>query len=119
MGLRIAGKTWIRAAAIALAAGLGQGGARAEDTVKLGFTGALTGPYNEFGEGLRRGITIAVEEWNKRGGVDGRKVEFMEPLDDQLVPDRAVQNMRRLLDNKDIAAVLCSSHTSRKREKFS
>lgn len=110
MGLRISGKTWIRAAAaIALAAGLGQGGARAEDTVKLGFTGALTGPYNEFGEGLRRGITIAVEEWNKRGGVDGRKVEFMEPLDDQLVPDRAVQNMRRLLDNKDIAAFVAPS----------
>ena len=63
MRLRIAGRAWTRtAAALALAAGLGHGSARAEDMVKLGFTGALTGPYNEFGEGLRRG---------KAGDADG------------------------------------------------
>ena len=85
------------------------GGAQAQEVVRLGFTGALTGPYNEFGEGLRRGITIAVEEWNKNGGVNGKKVEFAEPLDDQLVPDRAVQNMRRILDNKEIHALIAPS----------
>lgn len=83
--------------------------ARADDTIKLGFTGALTGPYNEFGEGLRHGITIAIEEWNKKGGIAGKKVELAEPLDDQLIPDRAVQNMRRLLDNKDIVAFVAPS----------
>jgi branched-chain amino acid transport system substrate-binding protein len=82
------------------------GSAQAQETIKLGFTGALTGPYNEFGEGLRRGIVIATEEWNKNGGVNGKKVELVEPLDDQLVPDRAVQNMRRILDNKEIHAIV-------------
>lgn len=77
--------------------------------VKIGFTGALTGPYNEYGEGLRRGITLAVEEWNKRGGVNGRKVEFPEPLDDQLVPDRAVQNTRRILDDKSVQLIVSPS----------
>lgn len=107
MGIGITRRLLAATAAIGLAAGTGA--ARAADTVKLGFTGALTGPYNEFGEGLRRGITIAVEEWNKRGGVNGRPVEFVEPLDDQLIPDRAVQNMRRLLDNKEIAAFVAPS----------
>ena len=93
----------------ALATLLLAGGAQAQDTIKLGFTGALTGPYNEFGEGLRRGITIAIEEWNKNGGVNGKKVELAEPLDDQLVPDRAIQNMRRILDNKDIHALIAPS----------
>lgn len=74
--------------------------------IKLGLTAALTGPFNEFGEGIRRGATIAIEEWNKKGGVNGRKIELAEVLDDQLSPDRAVQNMRRILDNKDIAAVI-------------
>lgn len=77
-----------------------------QPTIKLGLTAALTGPFNEFGEGIRRGSMLAVEEWNKKGGVNGRKVEFAEVLDDQLVPDRAVQNMRRILDNKDIVAIV-------------
>jgi branched-chain amino acid transport system substrate-binding protein len=93
-------------AQISLAALLATGSAQAQETIKLGFTGALTGPYNEFGEGLRRGILIATEEWNSKGGVNGRKVELVDPLDDQLVPDRAVQNMRRILDNKDIHAIV-------------
>ncbi|MGJ7582744.1 ABC transporter substrate-binding protein [Variovorax sp. RHLX14] len=74
--------------------------------IKLGMSAALTGPFNEFGEGLRRGAVIAVEEWNKKGGVNGRKIELADVLDDQLMPDRAVQNMRRILDNKDIVGVI-------------
>lgn len=84
----------------------GQTVAQESGPIRIGFTGALTGPYNEFGEGLRRGITIAVEEWNKKGGVNGRKLELAEPLDDQLVPDRAVQNMRRILDDKGIHVIV-------------
>lgn len=74
--------------------------------VKLGLSAALTGPFNEFGEGIRRGMEVAIEEWNAAGGVLGRKVELAEVLDDQLVPDRAVQNVRRILDNPDIVALV-------------
>ena len=74
--------------------------------IKLGLSAALTGPFNEFGEGIRRGSEIAIEEWNAAGGVLGRKVELAEVLDDQLVPDRAVQNVRRILDNPDIVALV-------------
>jgi branched-chain amino acid transport system substrate-binding protein len=78
-------------------------------TVKFGFTAALTGPFNEFGEGIRRGAEIAVEEANKAGGINGRRVELAEVLDDQLVPDRAVQNMRRILDNREIVGLMAPS----------
>ncbi len=78
-------------------------------SIKLGFTAALTGPFNEFGEGINRGAQIAVEECNKAGGIGGRMVELAEVLDDQLVPDRAVQNLRRILDNKDIVGLMCPS----------
>ena len=90
----------------AMSAPLAFAQASATAPIKLGMTGALTGPFNEFGEGLRRGALIAVEEWNKKGGVNGRKIELAEMLDDQLMPDRAVQNMRRILDNKDIVAMV-------------
>lgn len=77
--------------------------------IKFGFTAALTGPFNEFGEGINRGAQIAVEECNKAGGVNGRMVELAEVLDDQLVPDRAVQNLRRILDNPEIVGLMCPS----------
>jgi branched-chain amino acid transport system substrate-binding protein len=84
--------------------------ARAQSTpIKFGFTAALTGPFNEFGEGIHRGAQIAVEECNKAGGISGRRVELAEVLDDQLVPDRAVQNLRRILDNKEIVGLMCPS----------
>ena len=38
-------------------------------TIKLGFTAALTGPFNEFGEGIRRGAELAVTEANRQGGI--------------------------------------------------
>jgi branched-chain amino acid transport system substrate-binding protein len=83
-----------------------QAQAQAQGTIKLGMTSALTGPFNEFGEGNRRGVILAIELFNKNGGMNGRKAELAEALDDQLVPDRAVQNMRRILDNKDIVGII-------------
>lgn len=83
--------------------------ALAADPIRIGFTTALTGPFNEFGEGYRRGCEIAIEKVNAAGGINGRPIEIGMMLDDQLVPDRAVQNMRRILDDKDIAAVLLPS----------
>lgn len=78
----------------------------AEDTIKIGMTSALTGPYNEFGEGNRRAVELAVEQWNAQGGINGREIEVAELLDDQLNPDRAVQNMRRILDNEEIVGII-------------
>jgi len=82
------------------------GVAMAADTIEIGMTSALTGPYNEYGEGNRRAVELAVEKWNRAGGIDGKKIEIALLLDDQLVPDRAVQNMRKILDNKEIVGII-------------
>lgn len=80
--------------------------AQQSEPVRIGMTSALTGPYNEFGEGNRRAVELAVEQWNAKGGINGRKIVIAEMLDDQLNPDRAVQNMRRILDDKSIHAII-------------
>ena len=49
-----------------------------EGPVQIGFTTAITGPFNEFGEGIRRGVEIAVEQWNANGGINGRPVAIGE-----------------------------------------
>ena len=59
--------TWIaRALGVALVAAATGAGAQ---TVKIGNTGALTGPYNEFGEGTRRGIELAIDRINAKGPI--------------------------------------------------
>ncbi|XAH22380.1 ABC transporter substrate-binding protein [Xylophilus sp. GW821-FHT01B05] len=78
----------------------------AQESIKIGMTSALTGPYNEYGEGAKRGVDLAIAKWNALGGINGKKVELAMALDDQLVPDRAVQNMRKLLDNKDLVGFI-------------
>lgn len=93
-------------AASTVAAGIAIATPASAQTVKIGATGALTGPYNEFGEGVRRGALLAIERWNAKGGVIGRQVELTMALDDQLVPDRAVQNLRRILDTPDIDVII-------------
>ncbi len=73
------------AAPLALSGIVGTRPARAEDTIKIGLTTALTGPFNEFGEGMHRGVILAIEKRNRAGGVLGKQVELGEALDDQLV----------------------------------
>jgi branched-chain amino acid transport system substrate-binding protein len=99
---------YLAGAAVVTMVALSGGASVAQTTapIKLGLSAALTGPFNEFGEGIRRGAEVAIEEWNAAGGVLGRKIELAEVLDDQLVPDRAVQNVRRILDNPDIVAMV-------------
>ena len=82
------------------------GAVLAQETVRIGMTSALTGPYNEFGEGNRRAVELAVEQWNAKGGINGKPIEIAYMLDDQLNPDRAVQNMRRILDDKTVVGVI-------------
>lgn len=77
-----------------------------DEPVKIAATGALTGPYNEFGEGVRRGLVLAIDKWNAEGGLLGNPIEIAYALDDQLVPDRAVQNVRRILDDPDVDVII-------------
>lgn len=73
--------------------------------VKIGMTSAVTGPYSEYGEGNKRGVELAIEQWNENGGINGKKIE-LKILDDQLVPDKAAINMQKLLDDKEIVAII-------------
>ena len=95
-----------RSLALALAAVVAGATAQDTGTIKIGNTGALTGPYNEFGEGTRRGIVLAIDRINAKGGILGRKVELAVSLDDQLIPDRAVQNIRRILDAPEVVVIV-------------
>jgi branched-chain amino acid transport system substrate-binding protein len=73
---------------LAAAACTKQGGKEAK-VIKIGAAGQLTGPEAVFGADMLNGVKLAVEEWNAKGGVLGKKIELV-PGDDQAEPRQAV-----------------------------
>ncbi len=45
-----------------------------KEDIKIGFFGPLSGETAPYGEPALRGLTIAADEINQKGGIDGRKV---------------------------------------------
>jgi branched-chain amino acid transport system substrate-binding protein len=72
--------------------------------IKIGILGSLTGPAAIFGTGNLAGATIAFEEINAAGGVNGRKIEWIS-LDDESSPPKAIAAYKRLVDQEKVFAV--------------
>lgn len=49
--------------------------AAGKDPLRLGIPTALSGPYADLGDQVRRAVNFAMDEANASGGVDGRQVE--------------------------------------------
>lgn len=61
---------------------------RAAEPLKVGLVAALSGQFAKAGEGITRGLTIAIDEINRRGGVlGGRKIELLR-RDDESNPSK-------------------------------
>jgi branched-chain amino acid transport system substrate-binding protein len=97
-------------AATALAAGAqGVPGALAQD-ITIAVAGPITGQYAIFGEQMRRGAQMAVDDINAKGGVMGRKLK-LEIGDDACDPRQAVAVANQLASKKVafVAGHFCSS----------
>ncbi|HUH61139.1 MAG TPA: branched-chain amino acid ABC transporter substrate-binding protein [Candidimonas sp.] len=82
-------------------AGFAFGPAQAADTVvKLGFAAPLTGPQSHYGEDMKNGLTLALEEANKQNiQLDGKTAKFqLVSRDDQADPRTAVQVAQQIAD---------------------
>jgi len=73
-------------------------GARAQEPVRIGGQGALSGAHADYGRQIRMGATLAIEEINENGGILGRPVE-LDFLDEELRPDVATRNARVQVDD--------------------
>ncbi|EWM60680.1 ABC transporter substrate-binding protein [Streptococcus thermophilus] len=52
-------------------------GTKIGDTIKIGVNMELTGAVAAYGKSEQNGIKLAVDEINKAGGVDGKKIELI------------------------------------------
>lgn len=73
-----------------------QGCTKETEPIKIGFAGCLTGRLSDLGVSGRDGVTLAVEQINAGGGINGRLVELIVK-DDRQDPEVALQVDRELI----------------------
>ena len=85
----------------------GDGGSNApgvtDDTIKLGGSYPFSGPASAYGT-IGRAAKAHFDWVNSKGGVNGRKIQFVT-LDDGYDPARAVSNARRLITQDKVFAL--------------
>lgn len=54
-----------------------------QEPILVGFIGGLSGPNSDNGQAGLNGVTLAIEEFNRAGGVNGRLVELIAKDDGQ------------------------------------
>jgi branched-chain amino acid transport system substrate-binding protein len=75
-----------------------------ENVIRIGAAGPMTGDQSKMGIDLRNGTELAVNEWNEKGGVLGKKIQLI-PGDDQADPKQAVSIANKFVNQKVSAVV--------------
>jgi branched-chain amino acid transport system substrate-binding protein len=90
------------AVAIALAPALP---AAAQEPIRIGHVAALSGASAQSGEAITRGLAVAIDEINAKGGLlGGRKLELVQ-RDDESVPPKGVVAARELISKEKVVAM--------------
>ena len=79
-----------------------------EDPVRIGIWTSLTGASAIEGELIENGARLAAEQWNEKGGINGRQIEFVV-YDDQSTTEGAVTATTRLIENDKVDAIIGSN----------
>jgi branched-chain amino acid transport system substrate-binding protein len=91
-------------ALVALGLFVTAGPAAAAD-LKLGATFSLTGGTDDYGKAALMGFQLAVEEYNAKGGYQGKKVETVV-YDDETKPAKGVENVTRMITRDKVFAIV-------------
>jgi branched-chain amino acid transport system substrate-binding protein len=87
-----------------LMAGYGTASA-SEKPVKIGFVYIMSGPFATYGQFAKQGAELAIDEVNKAGGINGRKVEALFE-DSTGKPDVGIRVIRKLVYENEVDIVM-------------
>jgi branched-chain amino acid transport system substrate-binding protein len=76
-----------------------------QQVVKIAVAIPLTGQLARDGQGAAHAVHLAVDEWNQKGGVLGRRIEVVD-ADDQANPQVAVSAADKIIADPGILGVL-------------
>lgn len=85
--------------------------ATAQETLKVGLTGALTGPVAGTYAPAVEGLRLYIDGVNEAGGIDGKSIELLIQ-DDGAEPSRAAANAKRFLTQDGVVLMINSSLSS-------
>jgi branched-chain amino acid transport system substrate-binding protein len=71
------------------------------ESIRIGFPAPLTGAFADEANYMVQGATLAVEEFNRAGGVLGRPVELLV-RDDRLSPDEGARRALELIERERV-----------------
>ena len=77
----------------------------AQEQVKIGLVAALSGDSALSGESITRGMTVAIDEINAKGGVLGGKKLVLVRRDDESNPAKGQLAARELIEKEKVAVV--------------
>lgn len=75
-----------------------------KEPIKIGFIGGLTDRNSDNGQSGVKGVMLAVEQFNRSGGIDGRLVELIAK-DDAQNPETAAKSSRELVEARVEAVI--------------
>jgi len=87
-------------------AAIGQG-----EPFRIGTILSVTGPGAFLGDHMKRGMEIAIEEINARGGISGRKIEWVF-YDAETQASKAVTSVRRLIEQDKVDMIVGGGNAS-------
>lgn len=97
-------------AAVFLLAGCGQGGksqqqgSKAEETIKIGVQGPISGDWALEGQGFVNAVTMLADQINAKGGLLGKKIEIIQG-DDKGDPKEASLVAQKMVSSKVVAVL--------------
>jgi branched-chain amino acid transport system substrate-binding protein len=77
----------------------------AAEPIKVGLVAALSGQSAKSGEGITRGLTIAIDEINQRGGVLGGRMLELVRRDDESNPSKGQVAALELIHKEKVAVL--------------
>ena len=87
-----------------IAAALAVAALPASADIKVGLVTALSGQSARAGEAITRGLTVAIDELNAKGGVLGQKLVLVR-RDDEATPAKGVVAARELIFKEKVAVL--------------
>ncbi|MFI1439607.1 ABC transporter substrate-binding protein [Streptomyces fructofermentans] len=78
--------------------------------IRIAIVNARSGQLSSLGDWEYKGAKLAVDEWNKKGGIDGRKIQ-VKSFDDQGDPTTGT-NLARKIDSGNYIAMIGTAESA-------
>ncbi|MEI4769979.1 ABC transporter substrate-binding protein [Psychrobacillus sp. FJAT-51614] len=87
------------------AASSNSGDSSVKESFNIGLAISMSGGTALFGEGVKRGVDLAVKEFNDAGGFEGQNANLVL-YDDEAKPEKSVEIVQKLISQDKIVALV-------------